>query len=255
MKFKSIPVFLMALFCAIELSAQVTYPESDFGVVGDSMIYDALVPAPGPGGNAYTTAGANVTWNFATLVPTTQYKLYFLNPVLAGYEADFVNQCVTGGGTTNGCTSQFNALTNIAFMPQPDSVRAGTVTFDNIVQHDLNSNNQLTDNILGLTTHINGLPVSLTATLTQPDVVRQFPIAYGNMDSSISTYTIDLTPYGLNYKLYAHVKRVNYDDAWGNLTTPFGNFPNTVREYTTVTTTDTIVVNDTARAVPRNHNF
>ena len=132
-----------------------------------------------------------------------------------------------------GCTSQFNALTNVAFMPQPDSVRAGTVTFDNIIQHDLNSNNQLIDNILGLTTHINGQPVSFTVNYTQPDVVRQFPISYGNEDSSFSSYIIDLTPYGSNTIIYSHTKRVNVDDAWGNLTTPFGNFPNTVREYKT----------------------
>ena len=66
----------------------------------------------------------------------------------------------------------------------------------------------------------------LPAIYSSPDVVYQFPIAYGNTDSSVSGYSVTI-PLGSvigDITIKRNQKRVNQVDGWGSIVTPAGTF-------------------------------
>lgn len=235
---KKLLLLLSLAVVVFDLSAQITYPSSDFGVAGDSLFYTKVTLSTSQV-YYFFQAGANQTWNYSTFTPTTQYNEDYLNPTTAGYRPTFLAECVAGGNTLATCRADFNNLTNLA-LPTNANQTISTYTFTNIVDMDYLSANSLETNILGVTARLNGVNVPFTTTLSSPDVVYAFPIAYGSRDSSVSSYVIDLTSQGINLVYHAHTKRVNHDDAWGNLTTPYTNYPNTVRQRSTIHHTDTL---------------
>jgi PKD repeat protein len=235
---KQLLAILVALIAAFGTSAQITYPSTDYGVAGDSLFYTKVTLSTQQV-YYFFQAGANQTWNYSTFTPTTQYYEDYLSPATAGYRATFLTECVGGGSTLGTCRTDFNNLTNLA-IPTNQNTTISTYTFTNVIDMDDLSAASLETNILGLTARLNGINVPLTTTLTSPDVVYAFPIAYGSRDSSVSGYVIDLTSQGINLIYHAHSKRVNHDDAWGNLTTPYTNYPSTVRQRSTVVHTDTL---------------
>ena len=228
----------VAIAFVFDISAQITYPSTDFGVAGDSLFY-TKVTLSSQTVYYFFQAGANQTWNYSTFTPTTQFSEDYLNPTTAGYRATFLTECIAGGNTAAACRTDFNNLTNLA-LPTNANQTLSTYTFTNIIEMDYLSAASLETNILGLTARLNGINVPFTTTLTSPDVVYKFPITYTERDSSVSGYVIDLTSQGINLIYHAHSKRVNHVDAWGNLTTPYTNYPNTVRQRSTVLHTDTM---------------
>lgn len=235
-------VLLLAL-CLLTLKAatfaQVTYTSANFGVAGDSLFYTKVTLDTNYGYN-YAQAGVNQTWNFSGVIPpTTQFYDDYLNPKTAGYKAAFIASCEGGGGTLAQCNTRFNTLTNLAFN-NFDTLQVSNLRFFNQLTMDNKTTGLLEKEILGFTTRISGVNVPFTATYITPDVVRVFPLAYGNADSSVSAYDIDLTPYGVNFVYHAHSKRVNHVDAWGAITTPYATYSSTVREYAVVYHFDTL---------------
>ena len=234
---KQILFALILISCSLISFAQGPYTSAEYGVAGDSLFYTSV--------NVDTStlnfgqAGANVVWNFSTLSPTTQYYTDYLNPATAGYKTAFLTECVAAGGTLANCNTQFNNLTNVAFKDQNNINIQGTV-FTDVVNNDLKTNNVLETNILGVTTNVSGIAVRFTAKYNTPDVILKFPVNYGNRDTSISSYNIDLTAHGLNFVYHAHNLRTNYDDAYGTITSPFATYDSTVRVRSYVLHTDTL---------------
>lgn len=250
---KILPLIVCFLFAQAALIAQVTYSSTDFGVAGDSLFYSKIVLDTNYGYN-YVQAGANVTWDFPAFNITTQYYQYYLDPKTAGYRPSFVTSCEAGGGTAAQCITRFNNLTNLA-LNSLDTTTLGNLKFYNQLIMDEKSTASLETNILGVTTRISGVNVPLTTTYITPDVVRVFPLAYGNADSSVSAYDIDLTQYGVNLIYHAHQKRVNHVDAWGSITTPYATYSSTIREYAVVYHYDTLIYDNNTVVIPPSYTF
>jgi hypothetical protein len=70
------------------------------------------------------------------------------------------------------------------------------------------------------------LPIPLPAVYTSPDIIYQFPIAYGNKDSSLSGYSLTIPLGGTigDVTFKRKQKRVNEVDGWGSIITPAGTF-------------------------------
>jgi PKD repeat protein len=233
---------------------QVTYTSANFGVVGDSLFYTKIKLDTNYGYN-YAQAGVNQNWNFSGVVPpTTQFYDDYLNPKTAGYKAAFITGCEAGGGTVAQCNTRFNNLTNLAFN-NFDTLQISNLRFFNQVTMDNKTTGLLEKEILGFTTRISGVNVPFTATYITPDVVRVFPLAYGNADSSVSAYDIDLTPYGVNFVYHAHSKRVNHVDAWGAITTPYATYSSSVREYAVVYHYDTLFYDNSTIVITPSYTF
>jgi PKD repeat protein len=229
---------MVAIMATNSSTAQTTYPSSDFGVAGDSLFYTKVTLSPSQV-YYFFQAGANQTWTYPTFTPTTQYNEDYLNPNTAGYRPTFLTECVAGGNTLLTCRNDFNTLTNLALPTNLDQT-ISSYTFTNIIDMDELTTGSLKTNIIGYTSRLNGINVPFTTTLTSPDVVYTFPIAYGSRDSSVSGYTIDLTSQGINLIYRAHSRRVNHDDAWGSITTPYTTYASTVRQRSTVLHIDTL---------------
>ena len=238
---KHLPITLALVVLYMVSLAQGPYTVAEFGAVGDSLFYTSVNVDTST--LNFAQAGTNTNWNFSSLAPTTQFNFDFLNPLTAGYRASFLTECTGAGGTAGACNTQFNALTNVAFRDLNNINIQGTV-FTNVTTHDLKTANSLEVNILGVTTKISGVNVPFTCKYNTPDVLYVFPINYGNRDSSVSSYTIDLTARGVNFIYHEHSKRVNYADAYGTLTSPYAFYSSTVRLRSYILHTDTLVYNN-----------
>jgi len=238
---KQILFAIILLFTSAIIKAQGPYTNAEFGVVGDSLFYTSVNVDTST--LNFALAGANANWNFSSLAPTTQFNYDFLNPLNAGYRAAFLTECTGGGSTLTQCNTQFTNLTNVAFRDLQNINIQGTL-FTNVVNNDLKTANALEENILGVTTKISGVNVPFTCKYNTPDVIYVFPINYGNRDTSISSYTIDLTPRGVNFIYHAHNARVNYADAYGTLVSPHATYTSTVRVRSFVLHTDTLIYNN-----------
>ena len=238
------PLLLLsaAVFLITTVIAQPNYTSTNYGSAGDSLFYSSVTLPSGTSG--FAQSGANQTWNFSTLSPTTQFYEYFLNPTTAGYRGTFLAECIAGGGTGAACRSQFNSLTNLGFH-ELTNYRLPNYTFSNVVSHDLKSSGSLEVNFIGMTTKVGGANIPFTFNYINPDVVYVFPLSYGGRDSSESGYNIDLTSQGVNWVYHAHMKRVNHVDGWGSITTPYATYASTVRLRSTVLHTDTLFFNGT----------
>jgi len=231
-------LFAFTLFCiSLASRAQGPYTSAEYGVAGDSLFYTSVNVDTST--LNFAQAGTNVVWNFSTLNPNTQYYNDYLYPATAGYRTAFITECVAAGGTLGNCNAQFTALTNLAFKSQNNINIQGTI-FTDVVSNDLKTNTTLETNILGVTTNISGIGVRFTSKYTSPDVILKFPLNYGNRDTSFSAYNIDLTAHGVNFVYHAHSRRINYDDAYGTLTSPFATYDSTVRVRSYVLHTDTL---------------
>ncbi len=239
MKKQILFAFSFILICFVT-RAQGPYTSAEYGVAGDSLFYTSVNVDTST--LNFAQAGANAVWNFSTLTPTTQYYNDFLYPATAGYKATFINECVAAGGTIGNCNASFNALTNLAFKNQNNTNIQGTVLTD-VVNNDLKTANLLETNILGYTTQISGIGIRFTSKYITPDVLLKFPVNYGNRDTSLSAYNIDLTAHGVNFIYHAHNRRINYADAYGTLTSPYATYGSTVRVRSYVLHTDTLDYN------------
>jgi len=72
---------------------------------------------------------------------------------------------------------------------------------------------------VGYGASVNGSPVPVT--FKSDDVIYQFPISYGNVDSSDSEWEVNIPSLAF---VNETIHRVNTVDGWGTITTPFGSF-------------------------------
>jgi PKD repeat protein len=189
--------------------AQISITNADMPVSGDTLRNSKADPADTALLNHnYTVAGANMFWDFSglksieqdvdTFKPTNQtpYKLAFFGRY--GLKQD-----------------------NILIMTDVYDYYENTTTSFNVVGKGLTAN---------ITTSL-----QLTGNYTVKDKVYQFPLIYGDRDSS--TFSNSSTALGLaTYSSDGY--RINEVDGWGSIKTPFGTF-NCLRVKTTYISNDT----------------
>ena len=225
---------LLSVFASMQVIAQtqITLTRADFpkptsnSPLPDSVLYTNV---NGTNTTAETIDGASQSWSEAGLTGTTAYQ-------------SFVPVSATG-------IFQFAFLGSDYAQPLlAGATVAGQLASDAYEYYDYSTGNgklQIRGFGANVTIPGTGTPLPLPAIYTSPDVVYVFPIAFGNIDSSISSFNIPI-PLTLpvigsvNFEVKRDQKRVNKVDAWGSISTPTGTF-DVLRVVSTINRIDSII--------------
>lgn len=198
---------------------------ADMPVATDTLRQSMAAPILPSSVPPLTQRGANQTWNYSTLVPTSQNVARFTAvPNQPLYTFTF-NSVLSGSNRATVAAPQTIPLPPGITLPITDPYQ-----FYNASAADFRS--------VGYGASLSGTAVPITyANAAQQDVVYRFPLSYASTpDSSNSFFSISVP--GTGY-LSQRRKRVNRVDAWGSLTTPFGTFQ-TIRVVTRIEDQDSI---------------
>lgn len=212
-------LLLAALCSSLALRAQITIGADDMPGAGDTLRFRTA------DGSAIPLAqmGEDQIWDFGFLTPQASvadttvtvgstpflYQFYFNNPFLyPNYVADYAMK-----GTSIG-------FQQLSLSDLYDYYRVDADGFRNV----------------GFGANVNGLPTSVRR---QPvDVIHQFPMAYGNENTSFSAFEVTvptLLYFGQDQQ------RTNTVDGWGTLYLPADTFE-VLRVKSVLQRTDTIYI-------------
>ncbi|MBL0342102.1 MAG: T9SS type A sorting domain-containing protein [Bacteroidetes bacterium] len=217
---KSILTFILVLSGILNGFSQLTITTSDMPSVDDTFrVSNGLItPTIDP-----ALTGTQFTWDFSTLQMVTQDIDSFVNVASTGtfYSVVFSNL-------------PFNPYRANLAAKGPALPAIPQISISDVVYFYYNSTGSY--EVSGYGANINGIPVPIP--FNNKDRIYDFPLTYGNLDSSDSDFQLSLP--GLGF--YGHDQhRVNEVDGWGTLITPFGSF-NTVRVKSIVTSIDSLYI-------------
>lgn len=248
---KLLLLIFVSLHFSMNVISQQTYTSADYAAAGDSFVI-TTAPAIDLSMVSFDTTGANILWDYDSLVPVTQRIDMFLDPDNTGYKnfwwslcyAECLDTCTKGiqclTNCTNDCNNEWNNSFNLA-VPTRDSIYLGVVTLYDLYDFYNNANNGLIKKAFGATVY--GVPLIFEYEV--PDTVYKFPLQYGNTSSSQSKFSIDLNSLGINV-IYKHNQtRFNDVEGWGTLITPFGTFDSTLKVRSDIYAVDSIFTGDT----------
>ncbi|NUM51780.1 MAG: T9SS type A sorting domain-containing protein [Flavobacteriales bacterium] len=225
-------IFVLFPFLTSVLSAQITITTSDMPLLNDTV---RLSIQNGVQGFNPALTGANYTWNFSSLQADMQrvdefqsvsstpfaYQLYFNNQIMyPNHKASYAVASPQGMGGFQ----QFQ--------------------IEDVYNYFKNSTQKYAQVGFGAT--INGVPSSVQ--YNPVDVQYSFPLNYLNTDSSFSVWGLSIP--GVGY-MGQYIMREDTVDGWGELTTPFGTFINTLRVKSVIHKTDTLNFNNFGFKIPR----
>jgi len=188
-------VFLLAISLLLLLgsSAQIVISSGDLMDVGDSVTLaaaDTIPPGFNPG-----PPGANLHWDFSSVVMDTSSQLKFVDPALTPYAANFPESNIAVEGLAdNLIEGAWAYTTKNSFVFQIDGLAGSYDIFEDVIAH-----------------------------LDPPEIMFSFPINY--LDSLQTTSTVDITiqspePPADSVRLKVVTSVDLKVDAWGELTTP-----------------------------------
>lgn len=211
--------FIVVLLFSGLANAQITITNSDMPLVNDTL---RVSNTGNVGTSDPTLTDTNYTWDYTHLTYLNQKIDTFVSvnttPFL--YQLYFNNSIIYP-----------NTKSDLAVHVATPTLTTG-LTLSDVYNYYKKPSTQYTQT--GFGAKINGVPTSVR--FDSLDVIYRFPMNYGNEDSCISKYALNV-PSLLYYG--QRKKRVNEVDGWGTLKTPFGTFQ-TLRIKTTLYTTDTI---------------
>lgn len=202
------------------LVAQITITQADMPSPGDSLRYSNASPQ----GLNFNQTGANQYWNFSNLFPLRQGRedyVYSLQTIYAFYFLG-VNQYGTKiADSLGGGPFQFTEVYNFYRSASAD-FRAEGVGF-----------------------RYQGVP--LAAYYSDEDELFQFPMEYGNRDTSTYKFSVDL---GNGTRFSQQGTRYNYVDGWGSIKTPWDSL-DCLRLVSTTDGIDSVTFNGFSIGFPR----
>lgn len=245
--------------------AQFSYTSGDFASANDSFLV-STVPIFELFNKDFHRTDTNYTWNYGNLSPNNQRIVEFISPSRTGFQAPYIlactyncyndcyANCVNGGGLSFicqgyctsscgvSCLQNWNSDFNLAELVN-DSLDLGVVVLTDVYNLYKKSSGKLEQNALGI--KISNIP--LVVPLSSPDVVYSFPMDQGDTSISNSSYSIKLDSIpgtGINFGFeYKHAQtRMNVVDGWGDLTTPYGYFPNVIKMKSVIANKDSITI-------------
>ncbi len=216
-------LFLLPAF----LFAQITIDQNDMPQEGDTIRLSNSVDV---GMLNYEETGSNFNWDFSTLVPFSQTVDTFVSVS----ETPWLYQLVFL--TSANLAQKINGY---------DFIPGFTIT--DSYEFFKNSSSDYRDVGVGIT--VNGAPIPNK--FDSPDIIYRFPLAFGSIDSSFSSYEMDIPALG-----YASgwKKRTNIVDGYGSLTTPYGTFE-TVRVKSYIIQHDSIFLDSLGIGFPIDRTF
>jgi hypothetical protein len=184
--------------------------------------------------------GANQTWNYSTLTPTSQRVESFVS-VSSVTATSLTYSFIFGpfGGANRATVASPQALPLPVALPIPltDSYQFYATSAAAAAQQDFRS--------VGFGASLNGTAIPVTyASAAQQDVIYRFPLSFASLPDSSNSYFSTPTAIATVGYLSQKRKRVNKPDAWGTLTTPFGQFQ-TVRVVTKLIDHDSVAIGGT----------
>lgn len=213
----------LAAMMSVQFSkAQSTYNSNDLVANGDTVY---LTGAQVSGQN-FDTTGANVFWDYSALTGNTQRVLAWRAPNQTGfsfvqwpylYNASNVNTSSTDGRT----------------------IMIGNLEYSDPNEFYLNNSLVLEQRASSYKIGVGSTTFNVKNVYSSADVVYTFPLNYGNIDSSLASFTTSVS--SLYYR-ESSIKRVNRVTGWGSVTTPYGNFANTLKLESYITQIDSIAV-------------
>lgn len=230
---KKILTTLLLFFIFHFSMAQGTYTAANYANVGDSFFMTNATDFT----TDYSVTGTNFNWNFATLTGNSQDHIQFRSPSQTGFSFLTFPYIYIPGNTnlssTNGTSNSINT---------PQLAISVSDTNDYFKKTTASLKQVASSYKIGYT----GLTIPVTNTYSIADIVYQFPINYGNTNTSNAAFTTTIPT--LFFQQHT-TDRVNTVDGWGTITTPFGTFANALRMTTDLVNNDSIAL--TAIGLPR----
>jgi len=214
--------FLLFIFLISQIHAQVIIDEYDMPQPGDTIRTSSTVSL---GNLDFETNGQDITWNFSSLVPLSQQVDTFVTL----QETPWVYQLF------------FLTSANLA-QPMQEFDQLPGLQVTDVFNFYKNTSSDYRQVGYGIT--LNGIPIPTK--FNQADKIYQFPVFYGTIDSSESTYEFSLP--GIAYS-GGWKKRVNHTDGWGTLITPYGTFQ-TLRIKSEITQYDSLHIDSLGIGFP-----
>ncbi|MFN8153353.1 MAG: T9SS type A sorting domain-containing protein [Bacteroidia bacterium] len=209
---KKIFTLLTLLFVGAFAHAQITITNADMPSSGDTVRFSNASPLSPVD---VTLTGANYNWDFSFLQATGQDVDTFLS--VSSTPLVYV---IVFGFTSNLAKRGFD-LSGFPQVPVSDIYNFFNKSSNNFRQMGYGAS------ISGVTT-----PISFN----NADVIYDFPVNFGNVDSSDSDYSL-VVPGTASAIGSQH--RVNNVDGWGSVTTPYGTF-NALRIHSVLTGEDSL---------------
>jgi len=209
----------ISLLLVLQAGAQITIGPSDMPSAGDTMRYRTT----NAGNVDLALTGANVVWDFSTLtlgaagadtavaVSSTPfaYQFFFNNNILyPNHSANFALKGVEFG------------FQGVSFEDVYDYYKRNADGYRNV----------------GFGANLNGVPTSIRR--VPVDYIHRFPMNYGNMDTSFSSFNATVPTIGY-YK--QDQWRYNNVDGWGELILP-GNTFNVLRVRSVLQQRDSLYI-------------
>jgi hypothetical protein len=209
--------------------SQITITNADMPGVGDTFRLSNTVST---GSIDFTLTGENYNWDFVSLSVIYQSVDTFVSVL----STPLVYQLVF-----------FYPIYATLAQPLPDFDLIPGVTVNEAYNYFKGSNSAFT--LAGYAFTVNSIPLPIR--YDNPDRFYQFPLHYGNVDSSASAFTLDLPDVAY---ITTSRQRRNTADGWGTLTTPYGVFE-TLRLKSEVTEYDSVYVDSLNMGVPVNRSY
>ncbi len=219
---KKILSILIIVFSALFIQAQIIITQDDMAQSGDTIRSSTALDV---GMLNYQMTGENITWDFTSLFPLAQRVDTFVSV----QQTPWVYQIF------------FLTSANLA-QPQQEFEQLPGFQVTDIFNFYKKSNSDYKQVGYGIT--LNGLPIPTK--FNEADKIYQFPVQYGNADSSMSSYEFSIP--GVGYS-GGWKKRVNHADGWGTLITPYGSFE-TLRLKSEITQFDSLYIDSLGIGIP-----
>lgn len=191
------PITLFFLFFLYAAHAQIVIDGDDMPQVNDTVrVSDSFLDSMARAN--YTLSGEDVFWDFQQLTPVRQTVRKYERAINTPYGVFFL-------GLNRYGVKQF------------DSLGVAQFQFRNVYQYFRSNSRDFRVEGLGL--NFQGVP--LPAYFSDEDELYQFPLAYGDRDSSTFSFSLSLPGVG-GYESVGY--RINNVDGYGTILTPYGRF-------------------------------
>lgn len=215
-------LLISAAIIVMDMNAQIGISSSDMPQAGDTIRKSSALNIAG---YDFTVTGEDYTWDYGGLNPVAQSVDTFVSVSSTPWLYQIV----------------FLTSANLA-KPLQDFDQIPNFQVTDAYEYYNNKSSGFS--LVGFAVTLNGLP--FPNKFDSPDKIYQFPLQYGNVDSSFSTYDIGVP--GLGY-VGGWKKRVNNADGWGTLITPFGSFE-TLRLRSSISQYDSVYIDSLGMGFP-----
>jgi len=200
---------LFLLYVSICAHAQISLTVTDFGTSGDTVRISQA-----PAGNLdFITTGANYTWDYSSLVATSQYLKEF-KPI--GFASFLVFGTYGPIASSNYQASYFNPTNDL---PLDQLSQFLPVELSDLNQYSKRTMDSITS--LGYSIAVNGQGVPFKSDTIETRY--KLPLNYGDSHYSRGYTYIDLNPV-IDFKIKQYRQRTTNVDGWGTIITPKGTF-------------------------------